>query len=401
MDEEKDADTLERDIEERGNPRPRSDQPLVIHIPVRSVPNDGEEALELSTLTITDPGRPDEEAEEVAIRIAAETGVEPDDSLTTAVRCAATWRALGADTLIYVSTYGATMVANGLIIRFLQPNIILSSFLFNLAAVLGYPNAIVLFKSLLHPPEDEVPERVRKCFAVAARYGLLPVSWAIRASISGTTLALLRDTRFSTQQTVSAITSALVGPIMYGIRSGLRRCMRGSIKIKPRGESPGQAFARTYSTRPNPADGGRPHRWTITRDMLIRVIAMTTSTVTVALTNGFSIQTYCIGGREELQAIADGGETISFEDLEEHCVGGPFTFLFRELGIAFIYGMAMMIFEPILNLGLNRIFDHFYGDPGESDDSRSSVRVEELDEEEEEEEEEEEDEESEERDTDQ
>ena len=56
-------------------------------------------------------------------------------------------------------------------------------------------------------------------------------------------------------------------------------------------------------------------------------------------------------------------------------MGGPFTFLFRELGIAFIYGIAMMIFEPVLNLGLNRLFDYFYGSP---DDSQSWVEIEEV-----------------------
>lgn len=370
------SDSPETGMEDTGILHPTGDQPLILHVPVRSLSEEHQDMLERSTLTITDPGDLDEAPEEIAIRIAEEAGVEADESLTAAVRCAAVWRALGADTLVYVSSYGATMVANGLVIRFLQPNIILSSFLFNLAAVLGYPNAIVLFKSLLHPPEDEVPERVRNCFAIASRYGLLPVSWAIRAAISGTTLTLLRDTRFSTQQTVSAITSAFVGPIMYGIRSGLRRCLRGSVRMTPRGDGPARAFAKVYGTRPNPLDGNRPHRWTMARDMFIRVIAMSTSTVAVALTNGFNIQTYCIGGRDDLQQIVDRGETITFEDLEQHCVGGPFTFLFRELGIAFIYGIAMMIFEPVLNLALNRLFDRFYGTP---EDGHSSLEIEEID----------------------
>lgn len=365
----------ETGAEDSETPRFGSDQALIMQIPVLAVAEDQQDSLEQGMLRFAGPGELDEDPHEVAIQLAHEAGVEADDSLRSAVRCASVWRALGADTLVYVSTYGATMVANGLVIRFLQPNIILSSFLFNLAAVIGYPNAIVLFKSLLHPPEDEVPEHVRQCFAVASRYGLLPVSWSIRAAISGTTLALLRDTRFSTQQTVSAITSAFVGPIMYGIRSSLRRCLRGSVRIPPQGDGPGGAFAKAYGSGPNPQDGDRPHRWTIARDMFIRVVAMSTSTVAVALTNGFNIQTYCIGGRDGLQEITDRNQTITFEDLEEHCVGGPFTFLFRELGIAFIYGIAMMIFEPVLNLGLNRLFDYFYGSP---DDSQSWVEIEEV-----------------------
>ena len=47
----------------------------------------------------------------------------------------------------------------------------------------------------------------------------------------------------------------------------------------------------------------------------------------------------------------------------------------RDLGIAFIYGIAMLIFEPLLNAGLNKIFDYFYGAP---EDTSSNVEVEDV-----------------------
>lgn len=356
---------------------PGTDQPVIIHIPVKGSPSSSvdDENLNNNTLTYSDSGHPSEDSGEVAKRIANDVGVEHDDSLTEAVRCAAYWRSLGADTLIYISSYGTTMVANGLIIRFFGVNIIISSFLANLAAVIGFQNATIFFKSLLHPPQDEVPEEQKKCFEMATKYGLLPVSWTIRAALSGTTVALLRDTSFATQQTVSAITSGLVGPIMYGMRSSIRSCLRGTIKLTPKDDGVKAAFALAYGNELNPKDEDRPYLWGTARDTFIRIIAMSSSTIVMALTNGFNIQSYCLGGQEELKNLTNSNQSISFEDIEKNCLGGPFTFLLRDLGIAFTYGIAMLIFEPLLNGALNKIFNYFYGT---SKDTSSSVEVEDV-----------------------
>src|SRR5690606_28030541 len=117
--------------------------------------------------------------------------------------------------------------ANGLFIRFLGAPLILSSFLCNLAAAIGFQNAGYFFNSLLHPPIDEVPEEQKECFEAAKKYGLLPISWTIRAALSATSTAfLVKDTSFTAQQLTSAITSAFVGPIMYGARKLIHRGMK-------------------------------------------------------------------------------------------------------------------------------------------------------------------------------
>lgn len=354
-----------------------NNQPVIIHIPVKGSPSSSvnDENLNNNTITYSDPGDLSENSEEVARRIANNAGVDHDESLTEAVRCAAIWRSLGADTLIYISSYGATMFANGLIIRFFGVNIIISSFLANLVAVIGFQNASIFFKSLLHPPQDVVSDEQKACFETATKYGLLPVSWTIRAALSGTALALLRDTTFATQQAVSAITSAFVGPIMYGMRSSIRSCLKGTIKLTPKDDGVKAAFALDYGKKPNPLDEDRPYLWGTARNTFIRIIAMSSSTIVMALTNGFNIQSYCLGGQEELKNITNTNQTLTFEDIEKNCVGGPFTFLFRDLGIAFIYGIAMLIFEPLLNGALNKIFDYFYGAP---EDTSSNVEVEDV-----------------------
>ena len=68
---------------------------------------------------------------------------------------------------------------------------------------------------------------------------------------------------------------------------------------------------------------------------------------------------------------------ITFEDIERDCTGGPFTLLFRDVGIAFAYGFAMLVLEPVLGRGLNKIFDYFYTP---ADDNSSGVEIEEIDE---------------------
>jgi hypothetical protein len=188
-------------------------------------------------------------------------------------------------------------------------------------------------------------------------------------------LALLRDTTFASQQTMSAITSALVGPIMYGMRTSIRTCLKGTIKLTPKGDGVKAAFALAYGNEPNPLDEDRPYLWGTARNTFIRIIAMSSSTIVMALTNGFSIQSYCLGGQEEMKNLTTSNQSITFEDIEKNCLGGPFTFLFRDLGIAFTYGIAMLIFEPLLNGALNKIFDYFYGTP---EDTSSSVEVVEI-----------------------
>lgn len=358
------------------------DHPVIMHIPVK-IGGENQDAFENNltqgNLTYINPGDYSDNPEIAAREIAGDARIALDETLVEAVRCAGVWRALGAETLIYISTYGATLVANGLVIRFMGANVLMSSFLFNLAAVLGFHNAGIFFNSLLHPPKEEVPEEQKACFEIAKKYGLLPVSWLIRATLSASTTAFLtRDTSYSAQQVVSAITSAFVGPIMYSVRSGMRLGMKGTVTNQAKGDGVVTAFKTAYSSAPNMNDEERPYLWGATRDQFIRVIAMTSSTIVMAAINGFQLSTFCLGGREELNNITRSNRTVTFEDVEQKCIGGPLAFYLRDIGIAFIYGFAMMILEPILNSGLNRIFDYYYGPSEGDDDTQGSSRTEDV-----------------------
>lgn len=360
-----------------------NDQPVIVHIPVKGGKDykTFEEKLNEGDIHCVNPNAYSDNPNEAAEQIAEDLDIAPDDSLVEACRCAGVWRSLGAETFIYISSYGASQVANGLFIRFLGANVIMSSFLCNLAAVIGFQNARILFNSLLRPPIDEVSEDQQKCFEATQKYGLLPISWAIRAVLSATSTAfIIKDTSFEAQQLTSAITSAFVGPIMYGARKLIHTGMKGTQKEQPRSLTVTKAFSTAYSRNPNEKDDNRPYAWGTARDLFIRTVAMSASTMIMAYMNGFQLQTYCIDGQEELNNISQSNRTITFDDVNENCLGGPFTFYLRDMGIAFIYGAAMLILEPILNTGLNRVFDYFVGtgrNTGEEDDD-DEMRVEEV-----------------------
>lgn len=306
--------------------------------------------------------------------ILASSELEASPSLTRLAQCAAFWRSVGVDTLIYFLSYGASLTANGLIIRFGGSSVLTSTLVMGGVGAISFGNAQLLVNSLLKPAVSKVPQSRKAKFEAIDRYAILPFSWICTGGVAGTALSILGDTDVGTQQYISAVTGPTTGPFMTLARSGVRACFGGSIVLAP--DTPGvvSSFKTAYGTRPNPLDADRPYLWGSVRDMFGRAMGITAGTLACYYSNGFQIQTYCgPEGRRELEAILSNNGTITGEDVGEYCFAGNFTFTFRELGLSAGYALGMMIVEPVFNYTVNKIFDWFYPADSKPDETKQLV----------------------------
>ncbi len=293
--------------------------------------------------------------------ILASSELEASPSLTRLAQCAAFWRSVGVDTLIYFLSYGASLTANGLIIRFGGASVLASTLALGGVGAINFGNANLLVNSLLKPAVNKIPKARKAQFEAINRYAVLPFSWVCAGGVSGTILAIMGDTDVGTQQYISAVSGPTSGPFMNLARSGIRACLGGSIVLAP--DTPGvvSSFRTAYGTRPNPLDADRPYLWGTVRGMFGRIMGVTAGTLACYYSNGFQIQTYCgPEGRRELEAILANNGTITGEDVEEYCFAGNFTFAFRQLGLSTGYALGLLIVEPVFNYTFNKIFDWFY-----------------------------------------
>lgn len=309
------------------------------------------------------------------------TGVS-DEDITTAAKCGAFWKSLGAETLVYMASYGGGLLANGLIIRFAGLDPLLGTLTFGSYSGLSYHNARVLFTSLIKPAQDDLPEDKRETFQTVSKYAFLPASWIIGSAISGTALSLLGDDSFATQQAIGVPTSLMIGPVIGGLGALTRECMGGSIILEPDYEgyeTVGEAFGTAYGSGPNPNDEGRSHRYGMARDVFLRFLSINLGTITSFALGATSLATYCIGGQEDfMNATANNSTADINELLNEHCAGGQFTFMFRELGFSVCYGLGVLVVEPLLGKVFNSIYDCFFQASEENSGSDSSGRVEDV-----------------------
>lgn len=314
--------------------------------------------------------------DETVLMLVEGAGIAPDESLTRAAQCGAFWKSVGVETLIYMCSYGGTLIANGIILHVTNLDTLTSTMLTGTAGILAYPHARIVFNSLMRPPLDTVPEDKQARFEALEKYGFLPASWFITSLMSGSTLAVLNDSSFGTQQIISAVTTVAAGPIIQMLRSSTRTCLKGSLVINPPYEDLSTAFKTAYSTEPNPQDESRTYRWGLSRNTISHFLALSTGTLMLTFGGGYNIETYCIGGRDELKKILDSGNsTITNDDLSRYCFGGPTILIFRDLGISLAYGLCMVVIEPTLNLVFNKIYDYFY--PRQQETS-SDILIEEV-----------------------
>jgi hypothetical protein len=325
-----------------------------------------------SAITIFSAG---DTVDETLENIARQSDLGPDDDLVKVAECAAFWKSVGADTLIYVCSLGASVVANGLVIRFAGFDALYSTLLIVGGGSLAYNNAQIVFTSLINPPKDNIPEAGKTQYGLINKFALLPVSFVFKAGVTGSILSAIGDTNFGTQQAVSAGTSPLIGPIMTGLRMGIRKCYHGSYVLAPETPGPGEALRKAYSTDPNRADSNRSYRYGSVRDMFGKLFAGTAGTLLLSYSGGFKIDSYChqIGN----QTIEPWNSTLPQNSVfPDNCVGGNFVFMFRELGISFGYAVGLLIVEPAIAAVTNRIYDYFYS-PASDDEG---VNLEEIEE---------------------
>lgn len=310
----------------------------------------------------------DDTPEETLAGIVRRSNLEPSEDLTRVAECAAFWKSIGADTLIYVCSMGVSLVANGLIIRFAGFSPLYSTLIFGGTGALSYNNSQLFFNSLIKPPKDRVPEDKQASYGVINKYALLPFSLVIKSAVTGSILSALGDTNVGTQQAISAATSPMVGPITTGLRTVIRKCYRGSYVLAPEIPDVGQTFHQSYGTVPNPADFNRSHRFGTARDMFAKLFGVTAGTLALSYSGGFKIETYChpTGNQTlDLWNSTTVQNNIAFPD---NCIGGNFTFMFRELGISFGYAIGFLIVEPAIAAVTNRIYDYFYPATGDDDE---------------------------------
>lgn len=325
--------------------------------------------IDRSTLSFYGVYKDPQETVDIIVEL---SGIEADESLTHAAQCGAFWKSLGAETIIYMSSFGGTMIANGLLIRFAGFNALASTLFFGNVAVTALPNARILFSSLIKPPKDNIPEDNKSCYQALDKYTFMPISWMIKAASAGGTLAILEDSSFATQQVVGALTSMVIGPVTLGLRGVARSCLKGSVTLDPGYPDVKTAFKNAYSSDPNPNDNDRSYRWGSARDIFNRGLIISGTTLALILNNGLAIQTYCIGGRSELERILANNGTITNNDINQYCFGGSMTYMFRELGYTFAYSAGMMVLEPILNAAFNKLYDFFYPRREETGDDENN-----------------------------
>lgn len=316
-------------------------------------------------------------SEETAQTIMKETGVTDHKAVRRVADCAAFWKSLGVETLIYLSSFGGTLTANGLIIRFTGLNPLLSSLVLgNVGVALSF-NMNLIITNLLKPAKEDIPKEQKKRHDLLQKYAFLPISWLIGAGMSGATLTILRDPSFGTQQIVNAASALFVGPIMHGLKTGTRKCLGGSLDTDPDYPGVKKALETIYGADPNPDDKNRPYVWNTVVSTLQRAITISTGTLVLFYNNGFNVETYCIGGRDQLLNMTSSGNyTLTGSDVEQNCWGGGTTYVFRELGVSATYAVGMMVVEPVMRWALDKVFDYFRAPAAnESGDERSGVEM--------------------------
>lgn len=302
---------------------------------------------------------------------------EEQQAITCAAQCGAFFKSLGAETLIYFTSYGSGQLVNGLLIRFAGLHPLVGTLIFGSTAALSYHSCRVLFTSLIKPPKEKLPDDKKACYEIMKKYSFLPVSWILRAGAAGGILSWLGDSDFGTQQAIAVPSSLLVGPIQAGIARLTLSCFGGDVDVDPNYtnfDTPGRAFRTMTSTNPNPLDDDRPYRFGYARDILLRFVTMNTSTLAFYLAGGTQLVTYCWGNPEGyLNETSNPNVTNVNEALNGNCFGGQMVFGFRELAFSLAYGVGVLVIEPLLAKAINAIFGCFYQHEDESSDDSGQI----------------------------
>ncbi len=318
---------------------------------------------------------------EETISVIESSGIS-DEAITCAAKCGAFWHSLGAETAMYMVSYGTALLANGLIIRFTGANPFVSTLLSDNFAAVSYLNARVLFTSLIKPPQDDLPEDKETSNLLINKYAILPVSWVFGAICSGTALTILRDDSFATQQMVGLPTTLMIGPFVAGVGTLVRECQGGTVDLHPdysKYKNPKKAFKTVYGLEPNPLDDNRSRRFGMLRDVFLRFLSGNIAPIAAFALNFPSLSTFCIGGQDQFLNATQGNTTMDVnEALNEYCFGGPLTYAFRELGFAVCYGVGVLVVEPALCKLFNMVYDCLYPRDDESSTDEENPRIEEV-----------------------
>lgn len=302
----------------------------------------------------------------------SQSGEDHDEDIVRAVTCLDILRKIGAELLIYSISFGGIGVATGVLMRFANTDRLASMLIGNGIAVLANENARAYFISALNPHDEYVPAEQKDRFETFKKYLAHPISTIITSTINGGTVSLTGATDLGTRQILVSITAQLGGLTTYAGQTLLRKCFGGAITIPPRTQEPKDAMIRFYSMAPNTDDGNRPHLIGNIRNVLTRVVGMTLATTTTWFSGLYNLETYCGPGREELLKMQGN---FTAEDLNQHCVGGQFTMLFRDWGVTMVGFIGFVVAQPLLNKLANRIFDYFYPPRQPQDDEARIVEM--------------------------
>ncbi len=179
------------------------------------------------------------------------SGLEDEESLSYAAKCGAFWKSLGAETLIYMASYGGGLARQWFDHPLYRLNPLVGTLLFGSYAALSYENARILFTSLIKPPQDTVPEDKQTLFNALNQYAFLPISWIVSSAVSGGVLSLLGDESFGTQQAVGVPSALAIGPIGSGLSHANPR-MHGRLDCGQPGRGILRGPLRGFSDRLQP-----------------------------------------------------------------------------------------------------------------------------------------------------
>lgn len=301
-----------------------------------------------------------------------ETGSTPDSYLEEVVNCCTFLRKIGTEILIYSTSFAGIGVTTGLLIRFANTPALASMIIGNGLAVIANENGRAFFTSLLKPHSDEVPEEKRKRFDLIRKYAAHPLSTIMTSTVGGTIVSIVGSTNLGTRQSIVSCTAQLGGLTTYLANQALRKCHGGRIIVNPGHDDPKPTMQRFYSSAPNPEDNNRSYRAGNLRNIVTRVTCMAMATTTAYMSGAYYLENYCGPGRDTLLAM-DGNFTG--DDLQEYCMGGQATFLFRDWGVTAINFVGFMVVQPLLNRGFNALYDCFWGPADEDSDETRLAEV--------------------------
>lgn len=350
---------------------------VILNIPLRVPLNENGEsyseedfqnAIESGRIAIHPVG---DSAEETLELIRSATDTDPDDSIAQAVNCCTYLRRIGAEVLIYSSSFAGIGITTGLLIRYANTPALLSMLIGNGMAVMVNENARVFFSSLLKPHGDEVPEDQRSRYELIRKYATHPMSIALTSTVGGTSVSLVGSTNLGVRQAIVSCTAQLGGLTTYLANSALRECHGGSIVLDPGHEDVRTAMATFYSTEPNSKDENRPYLAGNMRNVTTRVVGMMAATLTSWYSGAYMLENYC--GPEGRETLLDMQGNFTADDMRTHCFGGQATFLFRDWGVTAINMIGFLVLQPLLNRAYNSIFDYFYAPVDESDEENIGI----------------------------